>query len=572
MANQSDTSTPNINSNKGNRFDAIVVGSGMSGGWAAKEFAEKGLSTLVLERGRNIEHGDYPTAHIEPWQDKHGLTLHPDIAKENPIVSKCYAYKKEHEDYFVKDKVQPYIQIKPFDWIKAYHVGGKSLLWARQVQRWSDLDFTGNAKDGVGVDWPIRYKDIAPWYSHVEKFIGVSGTKDGLEQLPDGEFIPPFEMNCVEEDMKQRIESAFPGRNMIIGRTANISQRHNNRGPCLLRNRCQRGCPYGGYFSANSSTLPAAKESGNMTLRPFSVVHSIIYDEGTQKAKGVRVIDTNTKESLEFFSDVIFLNAGTLPTTSILLNSTSDRFPNGLGNDNDVLGRYLMDHDYRGRVNGKIDGYEDKYYNGHRPTGCYIPRFRNFKNDKQDFLRGYAFAGGAGRGAGNLQSTEATFGSEFKEKMFEFGSWGASLGYMGECLPHHDNRITLSKDKKDDWGMPLLEIDCKFRENEDKMLEDALNTGAEMLEAAGCKDVEKNYKDYWNPGLGIHEMGTARMGNDPKTSVLNKFNQVHAVKNVFVSDGACMTSSACQNPSITYMAITARAANYAIDELKKGNL
>jgi choline dehydrogenase-like flavoprotein len=566
-------STVNINSNKANRFDAIVIGSGMSGGWAAKELTEKGLNTLVLERGRNIEHGDYPTAHLEPWQDRHGLGMHPDILKENPILSKCYAFDKTTEHHFVKDNEHPYVQIKPFDWIKGYQVGGKSLLWARQVQRWSDLNFTSNAEDGFGVDWPIRYADLAPWYSHVEKFIGVSGAKDGLDNLPDGEFLPPFEMNCVESHMKEKIESTFPGRNFISARTANISQRHNERGPCMNRSRCARGCPFGGYFSSNSSTIPAAKKTGYMTLRPHSVVHSIIYDDNKQKAIGVRVIDANTKEAIEYFSEIIFINAGTLNTTAIMLNSKSARFTEGLGNENDVLGRYLMDHDYRGNVSGTRDDFQDKYYSGHKPTGCYIPRFRNYKEDKQDsFVRGYAFASRASRGGSNVTKETASFGVELKDKLSEFGPWRSGMGYMGECLPYHKNHVKLSESKKDDWGVPLLEIDCEFGENENRMWEDAMNTGAEMLDAAGFKNITKNMKKNWNPGLGIHEMGTARMGKDPKTSVLNKFNQVHSAKNVFVSDGACMTSSACQNPSLTYMAITARAVNHAVDELKKGNL
>ena len=563
----------NINSNKENQFDVIVVGSGMSGGWAAKEFTEKGFNTLVLERGRNIEHGDYPTATMEPWNDDQNMVIDPKVIDENPILSKCYAFGRATEHHFVKDNEHPYVQVKPFDWIKGYQVGGKSLMWARQVQRWSDLDFTANAKDGHGVDWPIRYADLAPWYSYVEKFAGISGNKDGLEQIPDGEFLPAMDMNCVETSLKEKIEAKFPFTNYISARTANISQRHNERGPCMYRSRCERGCPFGGYFSANSSTLPAAKKTGNMTLRPHSVVHSVIYDDAKEKAIGVKVIDANTKEMTEYYSKVIFLNAGTLNTTGILLNSKSERFPKGLGNEHDVLGRYLMDHDYRGSVSGKIEGFEDKYFSGHRPTSCYVPRFRNFKNDKQEkFVRGYSFSAGAGRGAGNLGDTDKKLGGEFKDKMMELGGWRAYLGYMGECLPHHDNRMTLSETEKDEWGMPIFEIDCEMRENENAMFEDGMKTGVEMLEAAGCTDVKANIKPNWNPGLGIHEMGTARMGKDVKTSMLNKYNQIHNVKNVFVTDGACMTSSACQNPSLTYMAITARAANYAIDELKKGNL
>ena len=563
----------NISLNKSNKFDVIVIGSGMTGSWAAKEFTEQGFNTLVLERGRNIEHGDYPTANMEPWTDDHGMALNPQIIQENPIVSKCYAFRKEHEHHFVKDKEHPYIQIKPFDWIKGYQVGGKSLLWARAVQRWSNLDFTANLKDGNGCDWPIRYEDLAPWYSHVEKFAGISGNKDGLEQVPDGEFLPPFPMNCVEEALKENIEAQYPERNIIVSRKANLSQRHNERGPCMYRNRCSRGCPYGGYFSANASTLPAAKKTGFMTLRTHAVVHSIIYDNAKEKATGVRVIDTNTKETTEYYAKVIFLNAGTINSTAILLNSRSIRFAEGLGNENDVLGRYLMDHDYRGIVGGRIEGFKDKYIEGHRPNGCYMPRFRNFKNDKQEkFLRGYAYQFSAYRSTGKLKPEDQKIGAAFKDKLLELGDWRASMQVMGEHLPYYENRITLNKEKNDNWGMPIIEIDCEFKENENNILEDGLNTGQEMLEAIGVKDVFTSKIDKWNPGLGIHEMGTARMGHDPKTSMLNKFNQIHHVKNVFVTDGACMASSACQNPSITYMALTARAANYAIDELKKGNL
>lgn len=570
---QQDSSTFNINTNKANQYDAIVVGSGMSGGWAAKEFTEKGLNTLVLERGRNIEHGDYPTASMEPWTDPHGMAMDPKVIAENPVVGKCYAFTKEHEHHFVKDKEHPYIQIKPFDWIRGYQVGGKSLMWARQVQRWGAHDFLANAQDGHGIDWPIRYEDLAPWYSYVEKFAGISGNKDGLDQIPDGEFLPPFEMNCVEKDIKKTIESSFQNRHVITARLANVTKRHNERGPCMYRNRCARGCPFGGYFSANSSTLPAAKKTGYMTLRPDSVVHSVIYDDDQRKAIGVRVIDAHTNEITEYFSKVIFLNAGTINTTAIMFNSKSKTFKEGLGNENDVLGRYLMDHDFRGYARGRIEGYEDKYYSGHTPGSLYIPRFRNFKNDKQDhFVRGYAYQSRARRWTGNLKAEDPKLGATFKDKLTELGSWGMNFGPMGEQLPHQDNRMTLNDSQTDQWGIPLVEVDAKFRENEDLMLKDALNNAGEMLDAVGCQDIETGIKPTWNVGLGIHEMGTARMGHSPKDSILNKYNQVHNAKNVFVTDGACMTSSACQNPSLTYMALTARAANYAIDELKKGNL
>ena len=570
----SDPSDKNINT-KGaaqNTYDAIVIGSGISGGWAAKELCEKGLKTLVLERGRNVEHiKDYTTAMTPPWGFPHRDELPLKIIEDNPIAARCYAFNEGTEQFFVKDQEHPYIQTKPFDWIRGYQVGGKSLLWARWTQRWSDLDFEANAKDGTSIDWPIRYKDIAPWYSYAEKFAGISGNRDGLPQVPDGEFLPPMEMNAIEKHFKGSIESNFPGRHLIISRTANLSRAINGRGPCQYRDLCYRGCPFGGYFSSNSATLPAAVATGNLTLQPFSVVHSIIYDEKSQKAKGVRVIDTNTLKATEYFSKIVFVNAGTLNSTLILLNSTSSRFPNGMGNDSGALGHYLMDHNYRGRVSGEHDGFKDQYYFGRRPTGVYLPRFRNLSGKKEvDFLRGYAFACGGGRGTGDGTSDQQ-LGGAFKDSLTEAGSWYMSMTGMGECLPDVNNKVTLSQDKKDKWGMPLLDIDCSFRSNETTMLKDLLQTGAEMLDKAGFKNISQ-YDTEQAPGLGIHEMGTARMGLDPKTSVLNAHNQVWGAPNVFVTDGACMTSGACQNPSLTYMALTARAADYAVNELKKGNL
>lgn len=556
-----------------NKYDAIVVGSGMSGGWAAKELCEKGLKTLVLERGRNVEHvKDYPTAMLEPWQFPHRMRLPEKIRRENPVLSRCYAFDESTEHFFVKDKEHPYVQAKPFDWIRGYQVGGKSLLWARWTQRWSNIDFEANAKEGVGIDWPIRYKDIAPWYSYVEKFAGISGNRDGLAQIPDGEFLPPMEMNCVENDFKDQLNLKFKNRNLVISRTANLSQPHLGRGPCQYRDRCSRGCPFGGYFSSNSATLPAAANTGNMTLRPFSVVHSVIYDETKGKAAGVRVIDSKTKEVHEYFADIIFLNAGTLNTTLILLNSTSDRFPNGLGNDSGVLGHYLMDHNYRGRIHADVDGFMDKYYYGRRPTGTYLARFRNFGDDKQDaFLRGYAYSVFAARAQSNAQEAGSTFGAGFKEKLTEPGPWSIGMQGMGEHLPDYDNQAKLSKSQKDEWGMPLLEIACEYKSNEHNMLKDILNSGAEMLDAAGYKNIRQSDSKE-APGLAIHEMGTARMGKNPDESILNGHNQMHAVKNVFITDGACMASSACQNPSLTYMALTARAVDFAVKEMKKQNI
>ncbi|MFL5789557.1 MAG: GMC oxidoreductase [Flavisolibacter sp.] len=573
MGNNDSLQSANINT-KGkqeNTFDAIVIGSGMTGGWAAKEFCEHGLKTLVLERGRNIEHiKDYKTATLDPWEFKHRNNITQQMRTENPILSQCYAYNEDTEHFFVKDKEHPYIQQKPFGWIRGYQVGGKSLMWARYTQRWSDLDFEANAKQGIGIDWPIRYKDIAPWYSYVEKFVGISGNKDGIPHLPDGEFQPPMEMNALEKHFKGKVESSYPGRHVIISRTANLTKGLNGRGPCQYRDLCSRGCPYSGYFSSVSASLPAAKATGNLTMAPFSVVHSIIYDPKSGKASGVRVIDANTLKATEYFARVIFLNAGTINSTLVLLNSVSSQFPNGLGNTNGVLGHYLMDHNYRGSLGAQFDGLEDMYYYGRRPTGIYIPRFRNVDNDKQnDFIRGYAFAASANRNTGNV--TTDSIGGEFKDQLSEVGPWSMWLTGMGECLPYYENKITLSKDKKDKWGIPQVEIDCEYKQNETNMLKDILASGHDMFEKAGFKNIY-GYDNKEAPGLGIHEMGTARMGKDPKTSILNGYNQVWDVRNVYVSDGACMASNACQNPSITYMALTARAANHAIDELKKQNI
>jgi choline dehydrogenase-like flavoprotein len=564
---------PNINTKgmKENTFDAIVIGSGMSGGWAAKELCEKGLKTLVLERGRNVEHiKDYPTANKHPWEFSHRGRMPLEVVKENPIVSSCYAFNEGTEHFFVKDKEHPYTQVKPFHWIRGYQVGGKSLMWARWTQRWSDLDFEANAKEGIAIDWPIRYKDIAPWYSYVEKFVGISGNRDGIPHLPDGEFMKPMEMNCVEKHLKSSIEANFANRHLIISRTANLSEAMPGRGKCVYRDLCYRGCPYGGYFSSNSATLPAAMATGNMTLRPHSVVHSIIYDETTQKAKGVRVIDALDKSTTEYFATIIFVNAGTINSTALLMNSTSSRFPNGMGNDSGALGHYLMDHNYRGKVGGEYEGFQDQYYYGKRPAGVYLPRFRNVGKDVQkDFVRGFAYAAGGSRSSG--QNTDELFGAAFKEAITKPGNWGMWMTGMGECLPYYENSISLSTSNKDEWDMPEIIIDCEYKENELAMLQDILSSGAEMLEKAGFKNIYA-YDNHQPPGLGIHEMGTARMGRDPKTSVLNAHNQVWGAKNVFVTDGACMTSSACQNPSITYMALTARAADFAVTELKKQNI
>lgn len=563
----------NLVAQQSQTYDAIVIGSGISGGWAAKELCEKGLQTLVLERGRNVEHiKDYPTAMTPPWELKHRNRLTHEVAEANPIVSKCYAFGESTEHFFVKDNEHPYVQEKPFDWIRGYQVGGKSLMWARMTQRWSNHDFEANAKDGFGADWPIRYDDIAPWYAHVERFAGISGNKDGLPQLPDGEFLPPFEMNCVEKDFKENLARAFPGRHLIHGRQANLSVPHMGRGHCQARNLCHRGCPFSGYFSSNSATLPAATATGNMTLRPHSVVHSIIYDETLGRATGVRVVDAQTKEMTEFYAQIIFVNASTVNTTLILLNSTSNRFPNGLGNDHEVLGHYLMAHNYRARLFAEVEGYEGDYYYGRRPGGPYLVRFRNFGDDHHpDFVRGYSYSFSAFRGQGMVTEEDEPIGAAFKEKMSRPGSWRVGLTGMGECLPYYDNKITLSPDQTDDWGMPLVVFDGEWKDNEDRMTQDILDEGEAMLEAGGFKNIRR-IDNQQAMGLDIHEMGTARMGRDPETSMLNAFNQIHSVPNVFVTDGSCMASTACQNPSITYMALTARAADHAVNELKARNL
>jgi choline dehydrogenase-like flavoprotein len=558
-----------------NTFDAIVIGSGISGGWAAKELCEHGVETLLLERGRNVVHKkDYPTAMKSPWEFTHRGRLPLDVEKENPVISKCYAFDETAQHFFVKDREHPYIQEKPFDWIRGYQVGGKSLMWARETQRWSNYEFQAPLRDGFAVDWPIRYNDLAPWYSHVEKFVGISGNKDGIENLPDGEFLPPWELNCVEKKMQERVNSFYKDRKMLMGRCANLTQPteiqlQQGRGQCQARNMCQRGCPYGGYFSSNSSTLPWAEKTGNLTLRPDSVVHSIIYDEQKGRAVGVRVIDAHTKRETEYFSRIIFVNAACLNTNLLLLNSTSARFPNGLGNDHDILGRYIAFQNYRGSLTASIDGFEDDYYYGRRPVSPLMPSFRNVYRNDTAFLGGYLVFWGAYRNRG--KETNATIGADYKKALSEAGKWGVYMSMQGEVVPIHDNHVRLSTELKDEWGIPQLITSVSYTENDEKMIRDFLEQGAGILEKAGCRDIVPNDSKQ-APGLDIHEMGGARMGNDPQTSILNKWNQVHSCKNVFVTDGACMTSVGNQNPSLTFMALTARAANYAVEELKKGTL
>lgn len=566
----------NIDSKKQNTFDAIVIGSGISGGWAAKELTEKGLKTLVLERGRDVKHNeDYPTTNLKPWEFEHQNQIPLDVQKENPVVSKCYAFREDAQHFFVKDKDHPYVQDKPFDWIRGYQVGGKSLLWARQTQRWSDHDFTGPARDGFAVDWPIRYSDIAPWYSHVEKFAGISGNKDGLSELPDGEFLPPMEMTKVESYFKEKVASNYKDRHVIIGRCAHITEvkpifQEQGRAKCQHRDLCQRGCPFGGYFSSNSSTIPWAMKTGNMTLRPHSVVHSIIYDEQKGRATGVRVIDSETKETMEFFARIIFVNAAALNTNLILLNSTSSRFPQGLGNDNGLLGKYVAFHNYRARISASYEGFENFAKYGNRPNGCYIPRFRNVHKQETNFLRGYA------AGFGGSRSVDRSYngvGQELKDNLLHpsFGNWYVGSHIMGETIPKESNFLSLDKDKKDAWGIPLLKVSMDYDDNDEKMVKDYHEQMTEMFTQAGFTNIQTS-DSHQAPGLDIHEMGGVRMGKDPKTSLLNKWNQLHACKNVFVTDGASMTSTSTQNPSLTYMAFTARAVDYAVKQVNANSL
>lgn len=567
----------NIDSVKDRTFDAIVIGSGMSGGWAAKELTDKGLKTLILERGRDVKHiKDYPTTNMYPWEFEHRGELPVAIKEANPIVNRCYAFGEDAAHFFVKDNDHPYVQEKPFDWIRGYQVGGKSLLWARQTQRWSDFDFEGPARDGFAVDWPIRYKDIAPWYSYVEKFAGISGNMDGLAELPDGEFLPAFPLNVVETYFSNHVKSKYSNRHVISARCAHLSkpnQIHLDQGrvQCQERILCQRGCPFGGYFSANASTIPWALKSGHATLRPFSVVQEIIYDEKKGKASGVRIIDTNTKEAIEYFADIIFVNAAALNTNLVLLNSTSHRFPNGLGNDSGVLGKYVAFHNYSAHIGAEYDGEKEWTTDGRNPAGGgYIPRFRNVYKQETDFLRGYASGFSAYR---YQQRPWDGVGAGLKDNLVKdnLSGWKVGSHMMGETIPKESNYVALDKTLKDQWGIPQLKISVAYDDNDEKMKKDYVEQLTEMFTSAGFTNIKAS-TDNRAPGLDIHEMGGARMGNDPKTSVLNKWNQMHAVKNVFVTDGACMTSTSCQNPSLTYMAFTARAADYAVSEMKKGNI
>jgi choline dehydrogenase-like flavoprotein len=572
MASNTNTSGETVKT-----YDAIVIGSGISGGWAAKELCEQGLKTLVLERGRNVEHNkDYPTANMAPWDFKYRGRMREDFLKENPLTSKAAGYGADTAHFFVRDQDHPYVQEKPFDWIRGYQVGGKSLTWGRATQRWSEFEFTGPEKFGYGIAWPIGYEDVAPWYSHVEKFIGICGNKDNLPAMPDGEFLPPFEMNCVLQEIKEKLKENYTDRHLVHARWAHLTEtrpihREQGRGKCQARNLCMRGCPFGGYFSSVSSTLPWAKKTGNLTIRPFSVVHSIIYDEKLGKASGVRIIDANTKEVTEYYARIIFLNASALNSNLILLNSKSKRFPNGLGNDSGLLGKYIAFQNYRGWVNATYDGHLDEYYFGRNPTDLILVNYRNLDKQETDYYGGFTTFMNAYRDQHPKDTDGGQIGAAYKDQLSEPGGWHVYMYLQGETVPRESNHVRLSETEKDQWGIPLLITSVDYDDNDNRMVDDFLKQSTEMLEKVGCKNISAiNNKQA--PGLDIHEMGGVRMGKDPKTSLLNKWNQLHACKNVFVTDGACMTSTGNQSPSILYMALTARAASYAVDEFRKGNL
>ena len=557
-----------------NIYDAIVVGSGISGGWAAKELTEKGLKTIMLERGMDVKHvTDYKSANLNPWEVPHRGMRTQKMIDDYPVLKRDYPLNELNLEWWTNEKDCPYVETKRFDWYRAYVVGGRSLLWGRHCYRHSDIDFEANAKEGIAIDWPIRYADIKEWYAYVEKFAGIQGKKENWPAFPDSEMLKPMPMNCVEKDVADRVNKKYGDKRLITsGRTANLSEAHNGRTACQYRNKCSLGCPFGAYFSTQSATLPAAVATGNLTLRPYSIVTKIIYDKDTKKAKGVEVLDAETNQTYQYFAKVVFLCASALNSTWVLMNSATDIWPGGLGSSSNELGHNLIDHHFRCGANGQADGYDDKYYYGRKPMGgLYIPRFRNVLGDKRGYLRGFGYQGGASRQGWQRDVAELNIGAELKQALTEPGPWTVGIGAFGETLPYHENKITLDKNLKDKWGLPVLNIDAEIKENETKMREDMMNDGAEMLEAAGLKNV-KTFDSGYALGQGIHEMGTARMGRDPKTSVLNGNNQVWDCNNVFVTDGACMTSASCVNPSLTYMALTARAVDFAVNELKKGNL
>ena len=556
-----------------NTYDAIVVGSGISGGWAAKELTEKGLKVLMLERGRDIVHvKDYVNANKEAWDYPHRGERTQQMIKDYPVLKRDYPLNETNLDYWVKDSESPYTEIKRFDWFRGYHMGGRSLMWGRQSYRWSDFDFEANLKDGIATDWPVRYKEIAPWYDHVEKFAGISGSRDGLPQLPDGQFMPAMDMNIVEKDVSARMNKHYNSfRKMIIGRTANITEPLPGRTQCQYRNKCWLGCPFGAYFSTQSSTLPAAKATGNLTVRPWSIVTKILYDKDKKKATGVEVLDGENNKTYTYNAKIIFLNASTLNSAWVLMNSATDVWEGGLGSSSGELGHNIMDHHLGVGASGLVEGFEDKYIYGRRANGIYIPRYRNLFGDKRDYLRGFGYQGGADREGWSRNIPEMNIGADFKEALTEPGAWSMGIGGFGETLPYHENKITLDKTKKDKWGLNILAMDIEYKDNEKKMRLDMQNDAVEMLTIAGVKN-PTGWTGDGTLGRGIHEMGSARMGRDPKTSVLNSFNQVWDAPNVFVTDGSFMASAACQNPSLTYMAFTARAADHAVSELKKMNL
>jgi choline dehydrogenase-like flavoprotein len=560
---------------KPEKYDAIVIGSGITGGWAAKELTEKGLKVLVLEAGRPIVPEQDYAEHIPVSEMKfRGLNDRKEQAKIQPIQRTCYACEEWASKFFVSDVDNPYTTDpgKPFAWIRGRQVGGKSITWGRQSYRWSDLDFEANVRDGIAVDWPIRYADIAPWYDYVEDFAGITGQAEGLPQLPDGHFLPPMDMNCAEIHVKEAIAKQFgPERVMTIGRAAVLTRPHNGRYPCHFCGPCHRGCITRSYFSSLNATLPAAEKTGRLTVRPYSVVHSLIFDSQTRRVTGVRVVDSQTKKALEFQARVIFVCGSTLESTRILLNSATPEFPSGLGNSSGQLGKNLMDHIMAGGARGTIPGFLDRIQTGRRPNGIYVPRFRNVSNKEKNFLRGYGFQGGAERAGWDRGILEPGFGANFKNSLKQPGPWIMRFHGFGECLPNPANYVEIDKERVDAWGVPTLKIHCEWRENEKAMQGDMAVAAAEMLAAAGAKEI-RPYIQHDPPGLTIHEMGTARMGKDPKTSVLNAHNQAHDVANLFMTDGACMTSSSCVNPSLTYMALTARACDYAVSQMKKGEL
>lgn len=572
----------NLKAQANNTFDAIVVGSGVSGGWAAKELTQKGLRVLMLERGRDLQHvTGYTTALKDPWEFAHrGRTVLP-VEKQEPGF-RVRPYNEQSGDFTFDDRNAPYKEIHPFAWYRPDILGGKSIMWGRQSYRFSEMDFESNARDGFGNDWPIRYKDLAPWYSYVERFAGISGSKEGLAQLPDGEFLPPMELNCVEQHVRERLKTKM-NRVLTIGRTANLSKANPvhtsvGRAPCQYRNKCAQGCPYGGYFSTLSATLPAARQTNRLTVRPDSIVSEVLYDEKRQRALGVRVLDAKTHQTTEYYARIIFLNASAMSTNFILLNSVSSRFPTGFGNDSGTLGKYIMDHHFQAGANAQADGlgFDDKYYYGRRANGIYIPRYRNIGTDKRGYLRGFGYQGGASRSGwqrliAEADGVEFNFGADLKQQATQPGPWNMGIMGFAECLPYEDNQVTLNRDRLDKWGLPTLTFDVRFRENEHLMQQDMMNDAAEMLEAAGLKNIS-TYNNHSIPGGAVHETGGVRMGRDPKTSMLNANNQLWTAKNVFVTDGACFASIACQNPSLTFMALTARAADFAVRELKRKNL